>query len=408
MKPSRPDKPAAATLKAATDSGLPAAPLRPLVYQPIVAVSLVLIAATLTQIAVHVVHLRLLAPGGAGPAAINPSSWVANGWAYAAIDRWLEQAGMLTGAGPRLPFAVLLIIGLLSSVGWYAVGRNLLGPGWGLWGGLAWAFHPLFGFLVQRPSPLTFGLFALPAAWAALLWWNRCRRRRVALLAGLLAGMAALVSIAWGAAFVAMAPLLFVAGGVNRRSLQSFPLLWLGFAIPLLAVWVAVAAWAAPNPLDLLSTDIIRALEDSESPFARAVHSRFANGPRPGIRAPLAVAAHGAMNSPADAARWFAGRAWQTLYATNGGYFQRPLFVAQMVVLIPALWGILVCLREPLWRWPTLAGLVLIVANWAVAALAEALARSIAPVSGLLVLFAIVGIADVYERLFGRRLVVSG
>jgi hypothetical protein len=120
-----------------------------------------------------------------------------------------------------------------------------------------------------------------------------------------------------------------------------------------------------------------------------------------------ALFAKGLIDSPAASLQWFGRRTWRTFYATSAGHFQRPLFATQVAVLLPAIWGAVVCLRQPAWRWPAAASLLLVGTHWIVASIAEPLARSLAPLGGMLVIFAVVGVADAYERAFGRRLETS-
>lgn len=400
MKP--PDQNPAVELRAAPDRTPPPVELRPITHQPIVAVSLVLIAATLAQIAVYMVNARLLA-SAADIILVPPSSLIAGPQVFQAISIVITQANVFDVPDARWAFGILLVVTMLSTVGWYAAAHHLLGPGWAVWGGIFWALHPLFGFLAQRPGPLTLGLVFVPAAWALLLWWNRSRRRRIAFLAGVTAGATAFVSPANGVAFLLVVPLLFVTGRMDRRPIQSFVLIWVGYALPL--VTAAVFADRSPfiTPRVALEIDLLRALESDQSPLARAVPggSRHTLSALPDLRAAWSQSLS---DAPLDWLKWVAGRAWRTLYATADGHFQRPLFAVQVAGLVPAIWGVLTCLRVSRWRWPALASVVLIATHWIVAAVAEPLARSLAPVGGLLVLFAIVGIADVYERAFGRRL----
>ena len=107
---------------------------------------------------------------------------------------------------------------------------------------------------------------------------------------------------------------------------------------------------------------------------------------------------------PLQTARWFTSRAIRTVYTTDDGRFQRPLFVLQMMLIVPALWGCFFGIRHAPWRWMALTGLGNILIAWSIAVFTEPLARNLAPIGGMGVTFALIGLADVYERMFGRRL----
>lgn len=397
----KPEQRAAVSLKPAVPEPS-AAVVRPLTHQPIVAVSLVLIAASVAQLAISLVNARFLA-GGSDAGVAAPSSLIANDRTFEAFTSVLQRAAPSPATGDRIVFGVLLVVAILSSVGWYAVARLMLGPAWGLWCGAVWALHPLFAFLAQRPSALTLSLVCVPVVWALLLWWNRNRRRRVAFLAGIVAGFSVFVSMPMAPAFVIAASVLFATGRFKRRSVQSFPLIWLGFFLPLVGVWFLLGNSDASSPLGSFSTDLSRAFEDNTT-FGRAIQVRIGPNSTPPLAELIGIIGAEFLRSPVAGARWFAVRIWQTLYATADGHFQRPLFAVQMVFLIPAVWGAAVCLRQRFWRWPAVACLILVASHWLAAAVAQPLARNVAPVGGVVVLFVLVAVADLYERAFGRRL----
>ncbi|MBI4579664.1 MAG: hypothetical protein HY718_08185 [Planctomycetes bacterium] len=160
-----------------------------------------------------------------------------------------------------------------------------------------------------------------------------------------------------------------------------------------------------PSPLNSFSSDLVMVLDPNDSSaIARAMRAGGATAAGGGWRSRASVVWREMANSPAEVPSWLARRAWRCLYATADGRFQRPLFAVQIALLAPALWGTVVCLRQRTWRWPATASLLLVAAFWVTAAVAEPLARSLAPVGAMLVIFAIVGAADFYERAFGRQL----
>ncbi|HOA73952.1 MAG TPA: hypothetical protein PL151_01775 [Phycisphaerae bacterium] len=402
---------AAVRLTAAADLGVPPVPRVPITHQPVVGVSLVLIAATCVQIVVYLVNAQFLAR--AGDIVIEPPSpLVASGQTYEWFTSSIERMDVFGVPAERVSFSVLLVLTILSSVGWYTVGRKFLGPAWAIACGGLWAGHPLFGFLAQRPSPLTLCLVCVPFAWAVILWWYRSGRRRVAFLAGLLAGASTFVSLALGLAFVLSVPVLFATGRVTqRRPWPAFALIWLGFLLPMLVAAELVRHSLAANPLIEFQTDLLRVLEDESTPVAPTLTAEV--GPTGATselspRRVLALLSDSVKRSPFQWIGWLSGRAWRTVYATADGHFERPLFAVQMAVMLPAVWGAVVCLRQSFWRWPAIAGLILLGTHWLMAMLVEPLARSLAPAGGVIVLFALVGVVDLYERAFGRQLQAPG
>lgn len=409
--PRRPDsrmnKPQQTTPELKATSAPAPAPVDPppLTHQPLVAVSVVLIVATVAQITVYLVNARLIAQA-VETVLVLPSSLVANGLAFDGLSVLVERLNASDVPDSRLIFSVLLVLSILSTVCWYFVARQLLGAAWAPWTAALWALHPLFAFLAQRPSPLTLCLFCVPLAWGLILWWHRSRRRRVAFLAGFVAGLSTLASLAVGVAFVLCTPLLFATGRLDRRPAQSFMLIWIGFAIPLLVAWYLVTQAVIAPPFGAFSRDLIRVIEAGQSPLSRPMSSRVSRTSGTQSVDSLQIVGYDILDSPGPWGQWLAGRAWRTLAATADGKFQRPLFAAQMTVVVPAIWGAVVCLGQSRWRWPAVAGILLLVVHWIIAAIAEPLARGLAPVGGILVLFAVVGIADIYERAFGRHLEV--
>src|SRR5690349_18211356 len=110
----------------------------PLYYHPVVAISGILIIASLSQIAAWVIRLRLV-----NSTPTPASSAIIHGWLYEKMLEWL--APLTSGpAYPTVVFLSLLGCGLISCIAWYIAIRLTLGPPWGLAAALCWAAHPAF------------------------------------------------------------------------------------------------------------------------------------------------------------------------------------------------------------------------------------------------------------------------
>jgi len=107
--------------------------------------------------------------------------------------------------------------------------------------------------------------------------------------------------------------------------------------------------------------------------------------------------------SPVAVLGWFLSRCGRTVYATSDGLVHHPLMVLQFALLAMAMWGGRVAMGKASWQWFTLLAIVIVAVIWSLAAIAEPLARNLAPIAGLGVIFALIGIADLYERLIRQR-----
>ncbi len=386
----------------------PVPPLPPITHQPLIAISVVLMCASLGQLAAWLVNARLPVPMVSEASSMVPSAIVANPLPFTALQDRLDRIDSEAVPARRLLFRVCLVLGLLSTVVWYAATRKLLGPGWAMWAAAVWSLNPLFAFVAQRSTALTLVLFAVPLTWALLLWWSRSRRRRVAFVAGLAAGLTTHTTLAMPLAFALAAILLLVSLRNGRKSWQGFGLLWLGFAVPIAISLGMIPSGTIATPLPKFSTAVSVALDNNDgSVVARAMRAQAVLAVE-GQSGQAAERWHAAWRelkrSPGELPTWLLGRAWRCLYATSDGRFQQPLFALNLAILVPAIWGALVCLHQRAWRWQAAAGIAIFSAFWLTAAIFEPLARSMAPVGCMLVVFALVAVADLYERAFGRRL----
>lgn len=108
--------------------------------------------------------------------------------------------------------------------------------------------------------------------------------------------------------------------------------------------------------------------------------------------------------APAQTLAWLGERMWKSVYATRHRRVHYPFILLQFLWLIPAFWGLWIAVRYRPWRWLALTGGLFSCCQWVLVAVADPLARNLVPVGGFVVLFALVGVTDVYERFFGRRL----
>jgi len=380
----------------------------PFHHHPVVAVSLILIVASLAQIGVWLVNARL-----PGPAELRPSCVIAHGLLFdigrEAVAGHQDQADLNQPA----VFITCLVISLLSGVAWYGAARLALGPAWGLWTGLCWVAHPSFAFVASRPSPLALMILLIPLIWCMLLWWWRARRPGAALFAGVLLAVLSLVSVQGVILLlVVILAMLLVQNGRSGR--------WVACAATLVGFTVCLIA-SLPLTIPRLSERVVetgrykyerrltrhlwRALDDGcGSSIAEAAHTQRLQADADGPPTPWALLASESRRSPRDIVHWYAARVWRTLYETADGKLRRPLLSLQLAWLVPALWGYLVAFSHARWRWPAATAGLFIAPTWLLAAFAEPLARSLTPVWGFVIMFALVALADIYERILGRRL----
>jgi hypothetical protein len=163
-------------------------------------------------------------------------------------------------------------------------------------------------------------------------------------------------------------------------------------------------AGALRQTAERVDTDLWNALDDGGDTTVAAAARRersLATDRRPPA---VQFLAEECRRAPRQAGRWFASRLWRSIYATGNGRFLYPLVLLQFAWLVPALWGYWIAIRYRPWRWLATTAGILAAAHWALVAIAEPVARNLTPIGGFAVLFALVGVTDVYERLFGRRL----
>ncbi len=377
----------------------PANPPLPLYHHPVVAISLILSVGSLAQICVWLLASRL-----PPPVLVPHSSLIAHGWLFEQLVALLTRLNPTETASPPLLFPICLAIALLSGPAWYMAARLALGHAWGLWVGLCWVAHPAFAFLAQHPTTLVMILTFLPLAWALLVWWHRRRRRWMAALAAL--GLALLTSVSL------LGVVLLLPSAVSMLSTGRRKKKWSGAAILMVTYALAIAPlvywFSRPASLESLrhrvTSDLWSRLDSGDGSSLssavqawRVAHPGAALDVREFVKAEIG-------KSPLRVAGWFGERVWKSIHATADGRLERPLLVAQLALVLPAAWGWLVAFGFNRWRWVASTALTWSLVVWTLAALSEPLARNVVPAGGFGVMFALVGLADVYERIFGRRL----
>lgn len=373
----------------------------PLHQHPVVAVSIILTAGAIVQIAVWIVSLRL-----PGSPLLPSSSAVIHGWLFDAGVELISRANVETSTSQAIIFAACLALALLSVAFWYAAVRIAVGPGWALAVGICWAAHPAFAFLAPRPAASILVMLLTVAALASLCWWRyRGLRLWQACLVGVSLGALTLVATAGLLLLPLMLAAVLLAPGPPRRRYLAAALV-IAFDLLIVAPWVMYAMGRA-GVIELKqkatsqiweNVGIGSELIDMHSHFWGADH-RESIPPRP-----FQFLASEARREPMAVGAWLLKRSWRTLFATSDARLQTPLFVLRLSWMIPALWGLFVALRHPPWRWMAGVGVATVGALWSLAAAFEPLARNLVPAEGLVIAFALIGIADIYERLFHRRL----
>jgi len=433
----------------------------PLLQHPLVAGSIILIAAAATQVAVWLVSAR-----PQPMQASTPPSVVVYDLLYDLARSEMAAQGLEAGRANSILVIANLLMALLSGVAWFGVARLGLGPKWGLWTGLFWVIHPSFAFLANQAEGVNLLIVIVPASWCALLAWRRSRRPRTALLFGVVSAIACFVGFQGllMAAIAVPAMLLstrkhggrlggaaatlvgLTAGGVVLAAVVLAPqVLRIAPAGPeavtasedpakadrawtlpsdrlaatrlsrgdALSIRAALRLWLLRAQLvqdveqasDRVNTDLWNALDDGTgSPMAIAARNRSAQTSPADRPSAVAFLIGQCRTAPRQCVFWFAGRFWRSIYATVDGLTHYPLVVLQFTWLAPALWGFWIALRYRPWRWLAVTAGLFVLSHWSMVALAEPLSRNLTPVGGFAVLFALVGVVDVYERLFGRRL----
>jgi hypothetical protein len=370
----------------------------PIYHHPLIAISLILMLGSLAQMGIWLASARI-----AAAATVPPATTLIHGWLYDAVSSTLSTwLGSGSDHQPVL-FAITLVVGLVSTAAWYLAVRIALGPGWGLWTAMLWAAHPAFAFLIQRPSPLVAVVALTPVVFLGLVWFNKSKRWiAAATLSGAALGLLTLCGT-MGLAVIPAALLAIVLGRQSRLHRG------LGCVITLLVCAGVVVPWLLIIPTSVgpsrftqrLSLDWWGRLIDDPALAAQAKTWTAGDGSR---SSPVWFLADEARAHPLHMTKWFGHRFGRTLYATLDGRLERPLLALQLATLLPALWGFRVALRHRAWRWAACLASAFVAVAWLLAALIEPLARNLAPVGAIAILFALLGVADLYERTFGRRL----
>lgn len=371
----------------------------PLHHHPVVALSLILMAGCLAQVAAWLVQARLPASGP-----ILPPAGIAHGYLFNALAVHLHRLVPEAQFDPAL-FVASIALCLLSAGGWYAVARSAIGPAWGLWTALLWVVHPCLAYAAQHPGPLVLQAVLVPFSLALLLRWHQAHTAPAAVGAGLGLGLLALVG--WqGVLLAAVALGIVLLSPIRRRRAVTAAVLLVGgcAAPPMLAVTVGQPRFDPAFALRQLSINLRVALDDAP---ALGVSSTQPAGASPTQTRPGSVVNlywQTARATPRETAAHLARRAAHAVYATADHRLERPLLAVQLLFLVPAGWGLFVGLRHAPWRGPVMICCLWVLPFWLAATLAEPLVRNLVPAGGVPVLLALVGVADIYERFFGRRL----
>jgi hypothetical protein len=383
------------------DDPFDVAPL-PIYLHPVVSISAILIVASIGQICVWLIRMRLVnSPPLASSAAI------VHGWLYEILIDNVSLLFESIGHLDTVIFLFMLGLGLLSTLAWYIAIRSAFGPAWGLAAALAWSAHPGFALLVQQPVPLVLEIFLVPVCLTTLFWWKSSRYRLlIAPFVGLPLALLSLV----GNIGLCMVPIIvgamcFAGKRLTIRFISAF--LCLTVYVCVIALWWM--SWMnEPQRVQLkykMGYDLWSSVEISErTPMAIAADHWLAAHPQEKVPSVARFLLEQTRTSPLTIAHWLALRSLRVITATSDGRFKRPLLALQLLTILPAIWGCIVALRYPPWRWAAMVGILLITVTWLLAALAEPLARNLAPIGGMGITFAFIGIADVYERVFNRRL----
>lgn len=430
----------------------PASPVRSIVYHPVVAVSLILMAASLAQILVWRMHV------GYTPQPV--SSFIAHGMLYEGIEGVMAQRANPSTNGPSAMFALCLFLALSSAFTWYIVAWTALGRAWALWIGLFWVTHPAFAFLVQRPGAHAFLVALVPACLALLVGWRARPRVWLELLLGLATAIMLFVSLQAVIVLVVTLAGMLACGAPPRRRLQGALTTSLGFAlfvflglsllvpwflrhhdikvasvftdramierrapIGLAACWARADRWPIEQRFGLAAADAALVSDRMASKLGRRMNvhlwkafdtsdgtrlahaARKETGPLSEGRESSALKTLAAelRTHPGSTLTWLGQRARSTLYTTANRSFKWPLLTLQLVWLVPALWGALVASTRREERWLAVIAATLVASLWIMAAVAEPLTRNLTPVGGFAVIFAAMGVVDIHRRIFGQR-----
>lgn len=301
---------------------------------------------------------------------------------------------------------------LASAVGWYVAVRSALGPSWAMGTGLIWVAHPAFALLAQRPGELSLLVAIIPLCWFTLIAWEHRRRWWIAVVAGGALALVASMSLQ-GLLLLPLVVLLMVVTSSGARRISQPASAIAGFLLAgglLLPVVRPVAEDESrvdgrSGFVERFQEDFWFRLDDGDgSTIAAAAHEHYAGQSDDVRSAPWSFLVTQFRESPRNVIVWLASRWGRTLYSTLDGTHVTWLKRVQIAGLIPAVWGFVIALRHAAWRWAAVTGGLFIAVAWMLAAVAEPLARNLTPVGGLTILFALIGLADVYYRIRGRRL----
>lgn len=378
-------------------------PTRPsLFHHPVVAVSLLLMAAAAAQIAIWSLQ-DVLAPAITLPSAVTLSSSSAflHGWLFERLEHALTHFVHDEARVHTLLFLTGFASGLISGIAWFAAARFAHRPiaAWVV--ALLWLTHPGVVLLIQRQGALMLMIAFASLCWALLIAWHRYRHYTLAIGAGLACGGMTLISLL-GPAFLAVALVgVLLSSRDRRRNAAAAGELLLGWAVLVAPAYHMTLRSDGLEPIvQRIGSHLWASLDSGEkTPVAQDALRWRADHASEGAPRPLDFLAHELKTKPKTLLNWLAHRAWLALYATEKGTLARPLQASQIVILLPAFWAIVISLRHPDRRWLALTGLGLTLATWTAAALAEPLARNLLPAGGIMMLLACVGLADWRERL---------
>ncbi len=377
-------------------------PPLPIYHHPLVAMSLILTVAALVQIGAWLLSLRLA--GTAGSAA---SPALVHGLLFERGAGALSQRYGGPGNAHSLVFSLTIALSMLSGCAWFGAARLALGPRWGLWTGLAWVMHPAFAIAANRGGALGLEITLTSLIALSLCRWRyRGNRWWAAGLTGVLtAGLALTASVG---SVVCGASLLLALASHGRRGrrlagaaavLAGFAAtmgLFIGYGMSGEERLAARTRMAEGFRAAIMNSALARPAATQSAPATQAASTVVAESPQVARRSPWAHA------------RWYAVRLVRMVYATADGRFERPLLALQLMCAVPALWGVLIAMGYPPWRWLTGMAVCFVLSFWGLGALLEPLARNLTPIGGFGVIFGLIGCADAYERFFGRRLLGGG
>ncbi len=383
----------------------PEPPRSPLHHHPVVALSVMLIVASAAQVTAW-----LFRHDPAITTAAPCSSLIVHDLVYRPAVQWIEARIPDSLAAARVVFFAHMTVCLLSAAAWYTAVYLAFGAGWAFWTAAFWVAHPLFAITAQRPGAMGLTMLAVAGSWMLLTWWARSAGLRVAFIAGLSWGLTLFTSLLP----LLLAPFLLIgilfSPPVLARRLAATLLFATAFLLPAAAGWGLLrtsgqsSAFRGRLEIDLWNR-IDVADGSSMSRAARAVRAaRSPESPGPG---PVAFLGSQVLRAPGDSAWWLARRFVLAPVSGSGAAPGGPMALLQWSALLPAAWGLLVALRLRPWRWATATGATMSLLVWGWAALVDPRARALAPVCAFAVTLAIIGMADLYERVFGRRLIPS-